>query len=386
MDCSSLTQLSRSGAAMPAMPALPALPALLLLLALLPAQRVGAAPAEPASRPSPTPCGTSRLPTLVPLAEHLWLVPAATGDGDSANRGQVSNLLVAVEPLPPTATPPGAAPPVRLWLVGSGPSPAFGQALACALHARWPGARRDVASPWPHPEAVLGVQGLGARSHAAHADVARQMAQRCATCLDRLRARLGAAAADLGDGDPVALPDTLLTGDQGAWGPWRWWRLQRAEDTTVTVWWHAPSGIAFAPGLLGDGRAPDGRDADIVLLARSTTLLARRSLPPAWPASTRWVGEQGPLQAPTAPAAAAAYWRALLQAVDEGLDRGDSGEAPPARLPDLPGEVASGLPGPLPGALPAHPMADFTASPLHALNWQRAWRQAESRWLQRSLR
>lgn len=312
--------------------------------------------------------GTTRPvpgPSLVAVGPDLWLVPAASGDGDAVNRGQVSNLLLAVEP-------GTGARPTRLWLVGSGPSPAFGRRLTAVLAQRWPGAELQVASPWPHPEAVLGVLGLPAAAqaaHSAHTDVARQMAERCAGCVERLRVRLGPAAADLGAGDPVALPQRPLTGDAGTWGPWNWERLERADTVTVTWWRHAAARLAFAPGLLGDGTAPDGRDADIARLADSTRALARWRPPEgsgtdarAW----RWVGEQGGPQPASAPARAAAYWQALQAAVDAGLDRGDLGEPAPIELPGIDRAV--------------------TASPLHALNWQRAWRQAESRWLQRSLR
>lgn len=290
-----------------------------------------------------------------PLAPGLWWLPAAEGDGGAADRGQVSQLLLA--------TAGG-----RLWLLGSGPSPAFGLRLAGTLQARWPGRPLTVVSPWPRPELVLGVAGLEARwvdavVHVAHAEVAAQMAQRCPGCVERLRARLGAAAEDLDPGDPVRLPASLLQGERGGLGPWRWWRLARADDVTVTVWQHAASGWAFAPGLLWGRAAPDGRDADIARLAQATAAL------PGLPGLARpagWIGEQGGPQEAGAAAAAAGYWAALQAAVATALERGDSGEAAPAALPGV--------------------AASFTAEPRHALNWQRAWRQAEERWLQRSLR
>jgi hypothetical protein len=288
---------------------------------------------------------------LQSLAPGLWRVPAQPGDADAGNRGQVTNLLVARA---------GG----RLWLLGSGPSPAFGRRLARTLRARWGTGAVTVVSPWPQPEAVLGVAGLGDDVvHVAHADVARQMAQRCAACLERLRARLGAATSDLGDGDPVRLPTRLLHGAQGGVGPWRWWRLQRADEVTVTVWQHIASGVVAAPGLLGDGGMPDGRDADIRQLAAATALLP--SLPGLAPAQG-WIGEQGGLLARAAPHEAAAYWVALQQAIDAALERGDDGQTVPATLPGV--------------------AARLTTSPRHALNWQRAWRQAEDRWLHRNLR
>lgn len=286
---------------------------------------------------------------IEPLAPSLWWVPAAPGDGSAADRGRVSNLLIAV------AGDDG-------WLLGSGPTPAFGRALRAALDARWPGRRWTVVHPWAHPEAVLGAAGLGAVELAAHDDVARQMAARCAGCIERLRVRLGAAASDLDGGDPVRLPSRRLHGERGRLGPFDWWRVTRDDATTTTVWAHRDSAVVHAPGLLWGEGAPDGRDADIEALARATAGLATL---PGLPESPRWLGGQGGPGADAA-ARASAYWQALLAAVARGLDDGDSGVAPPASLP---------------GVGPA-----MLRDPRHALNWQRAWRQSEERWLQRSLR
>lgn len=320
--------------------------ALAWALTLTPA--MAAAP-NACAKPSPMP-----LPALIELAPGLWQLPAAPGESDAVNRGRVSNLLLAVD---------GA----DGWLVGSGPSPAFGRALGCLLRARWPAVHWQLVSAWPHPEAVLGIAGLqdtvSPLAHWAHAEVAAQMAARCAGCVQRLRARLGETAADLGDADPVRQPTRGLQGETGDLGPWRWWRLDRAPEVTVTVWAHQDSGIVFAPGLVWDGAAADARDADISRMAASTAALDRLT---GLPAAPRWLGEQGGLQGGEAPALLVAYWRALQAAVDAALDRGDGGESAPMTLPGIP--------------------ASMTASPNHGLNWQRAWRQAESRWLQRSLR
>lgn len=295
------------------------------------------------------PVGAAGTLTWRPLAPGLWWLPGATGDGSEADRGQVSHLLLASA---------GG----RLWLLGSGPSPAFGRRLLQSLHTRWGRRPITVISPWPRPELVLGVAGLGEVQHVAHAEVAAQMAQRCAGCVQRLRGRLGAAAVDLGDSDPVRLPTRLLQGAQGSLGPWRWWRLQRADDVSVTVWQHRPSGFVAAPGLLWHG-APDGRDADIARLAAATTALAQL---PGLRRPAGWIGEQGSVQAPAAASEAAAYWQALQTVVAAALERGDSGETAPATLPGIAPHV--------------------TAHPHHALNWQRAWRQSEAALLQRNLR
>lgn len=319
------------------------------LLAPVPTAAAGGAAASPAPDRASCAAPSPRV-SLQVLADDLGWLPSAVGETDAGNRGHVSNLIVAMHD-------------GRLWLVGSGPSPAFGRALRCALHERWPALPIVLISPWPHPENVMGAAGLRPDQHWAHAEVALQMAQRCRNCVDRLRARLGAAAADLGADDPTRLPDRLVDGDSGRLGPFRWWRLRRADDVTVTVWAHEGAQVAFAPGLLWDGRAPDGRDAELRQLAESTAALAGL---PGLPQPLRWIGEQGGVQPASAPGAAASYWRALLTAVGAALDRGELGEPPPALLEGIDAAV--------------------TGSPLHALNWQRAWRQEESRWLQRSLR
>lgn len=289
------------------------------------------------------------------LAANLWWVPAATGDSDAHNRGQVSNLVLVRD---------GAGKSLRWWALGSGPSPAWGRALACQLRTRLGARVTDVISPWARPELVLGVAGLRgageaapALRHWAHADVADAMAQQCPHCVDRLRVRLGAAATDLGD-DPIRLPDQLLHGAQGRLGPFDWWRLPRADNRWVTVWRIAPAGapvVWVAHGLLQGAGPPDGRDADLALLQQSSAQLAL--LAAADGPAARHVGEQGPLLAADGPAVHARYWADLLASARAAVDRGDDETAP-----------APGWPGLPPG---------WQAQPWHAINWQRAWRQVE---------
>ena len=292
---------------------------------------------------------------MLPLAPGVWWVPSAMGDSDAANRGWVSNLVLVRD---------GQGPGARLWAVGSGPSPAWGRGWACQVAAQLGQAITDVISPWARPELVLGVAGLqgagtasGTLRHWAHADVAEAMALQCPHCVERLRQRLGPAAADLGD-DPIRLPAHLLLGEQGRLGPFDWWRLPRSDGRWVTVWRLARAGMPAvwaAHGLLQGAGPPDGRDADLALLQQSAQRLA--GLVAADGAGVRLIGEQGPLLAADAPAAHAAYWAALLAqaraAVEQGAD-----EAAPA-----PGWAA------LPAGWQAHAW--------HGINWQRAWRQVE---------
>jgi hypothetical protein len=324
-----------------------ALGAWLLLWALALCLGSGTATAAKAGAEAPATCPGPLL-DFRPLAPGLWWLPGAPGDADAHNRGHVSNLLLAIDGR-------------RVWLIGSGPTPAFGQALACQVRQRWGRPVTDVVSPWPRPELVLGVAGLGAARHWAHAEVALAMQQRCAACVERLRVPLGEAASDLGDA-PVRVPTRLLHGSEGRLGPWRWWRWSRGPGFPVTAWQFRSVALRHAPGLLWSGGAPDARDADIATLLQSTTALGRTAPQDAAAAPLRWLGEQGPPEAGL-PARHQRYWADLLRDVALAQERGDDESA---------GAPAS-----------AHvPPGD----PRHALNWQRAWRQVEGGTFQRSLR
>ena len=287
-----------------------------------------------------------------PVGPGVWWVPAQRGEADAANRGQVSNLLLARS---------GRAAQARLWALGSGPSPALGAALACQARQRLGLALTRVISPWARPELVLGVAGVqrvqpGA-VHAAHAAVADAMAAQCPHCVDRLAQRLGAAAADLG-ADPIRLPTLRLQGEQGRLGPFLWWRLPRAEGRWVTVWRLRSQPLWLAPGLLTEGSPPDGRDADLALLLASLQRLAVLAQPDG--AAARWLGEQGPWMGASAPQDHAAYWQALQTAVAGAIERGDLEAADAPALPAGPGWSAG-----------------WAGHPWHGLNWQRAWRRLE---------
>jgi hypothetical protein len=284
-------------------------------------------------------------PVLQPLAPGVWRVPADDGDANAANRGQVSNLLVVADG-------------PRLWLLGSGPSPAAGARLACVLRRDLGRDATDVVSPWPRPELVLGVAGLpGAPRHWAQADVADAMAARCAGCADRLRARLGAAAAELGP-DPIRLPAERLAGDQGRLGPFGWWRLDRDPGHPVTVWRLVLADgtpLWWSPGLLNGSGPADGRDAHLPGL--QAALAALVALVAGDGPRARHLGEQGGVQDAGLPARQQAYWLALAATVRAAQDAG--------RLESDPAPAWDGLP------------AGWAAHPWHALNWQRAWREVE---------
>ena len=296
--------------------------ALLLLLLGGVAAAVQGAPCQP-------------LP-LQPLAPGLWLVPAVAEDSDAVNRGRSSHLLLARD---------GG----RVWAVGAGATPVLGARLRCTAQQRLGQVVDDLIVPWAHAELALGVRGLAPRRVWAAGGVAEAMAEQCAGCSDRLRQRLGDAASDLGE-QPVRLPTHRLMDDSFRLGPFDGYVLPRAEGRVVTVLRHRASGVMTAHGLLwGDG-PPDLRDGDLALVA-----LSLQHLPQLGRGATRWVGESGALLDADGVAAQAAYVRALQQAAQQAQERCELDTPPP-------------------------PLR-WADHPRHALNWQRAWRQAEDAWL-----
>lgn len=289
----------------------------------------------------PKGAGACEQVPLQRLAAGLWLVPAARAESDAGNRGHASHLAVARHA-------------GRLWLVGAGPTPVFGERLRCTLAQRLGAEPARVWIPWARAELTLGLGGLGPAVVTAHEQVAAAMVEQCEHCVQRLRQRLGEAAADLGD-DPIRLPGRRVGGAHGRWGPFDWWTLPRAPGRVVTLLRHRGSGVWLAHGLLwGDG-PPDGRDAELQTMERSLQALLPRATP-----RTRWIGEAGAVLDAAAVHEQARYLVQLRERAAAAVAQGDTGTDPP------------------PGSGPSHPR--------HALNWQRAVRQAEEAYFQRSLR
>lgn len=281
------------------------------------------------------------------LAPGVWRVPPAGLDSDPASRGHVHNLLLAS----------GGSAGAGLWLLGTGPSPAFARALQCQVQARLGLPLLAAANPLAKSELVLGNQGLRDVALWAPVVVAQAMQHQCAGCEERLRAQLGPAAVDLGRA-PVQLPQHQLSGTQGRWGPFEWRLLQRGPESTSSVWsWTGPDGTRLIAtfGLLGSEQAPpDVSDTSIVLLAEGITQL----LQAAGDAPARWLPDHGPLLQRQQLLAQQAYWQALWLAARQGVAAGHTVLQPPVPAGDAP--------------LPA-----WWQHPRHGLNWQRAWRQAE---------
>jgi hypothetical protein len=278
-----------------------------------------------------------------PLGPSTWWIPGAPGDSNAGNRGRSSAIVLHRE---------GRS----VWLIGTGPSPVFGQALACHAAKVAGAAVTDAVNTWPRPEAVLGNAALGAARLWAHAAVAQAMHEQCAHCTERLRARMGAAAGDLGPA-PVVLPRQRFSGAHGQLGPWDWWLLQRLPQVPVTVLHLRGTALWLAPGVLWRDGAPDLRDSRLAPLQQATQALLERIAPPS--TGRVWLGEQGPVLSDDEARAHGHYWAVLEKTIDRLQAAGGS---------EL--DVAKTLPG-----VPEW----MTASERHVLNWQRAWREIESR-------
>lgn len=278
------------------------------------------------------------------LGPGVWWAEGAAGEPDAANRGQVAHLL---------AVQAGAA----LWLIGSGPSPAAGQRLRRGLELATGQPVTDLLNPWAHPALVLGNRAFFAAPHPArgwaHDEVAAALQRQCARCVQRLRAQLGAAAAELGD-DPVALPAQLLRGDSGtlAGGRLQWWRVARDADSVATLWAVPAAALLFAPGLLWTGAPPDLADVRLQSLQAATAQVLRH-LGRGW----RVLGQQGPIGRRSDVQDQAHYLQALAVAVRE---RQAAGALETEAAPELQ------------GVAPA-----WQRHQRHAFNWQRAWRALE---------
>ena len=299
--------------------------------------------------PAETACPSPQI-TLEPVGQGVWRVPGAEGDSRAANRGAISNLLAVRDGN-------------RLWLLGSGPSQRWGQALDCRLRQVAGLSVTDVVAPWARPELVLGQGGMPLARRWAHREVAQAMQERCPHCIERLRQRLGEAAADLGDA-AIPLPqrpgDQLLEGETGQIGPWQWRRLHRSEGTAVTLWRLDRARILTGHGLLWSDNAPDLRDSSLTPFRQALEELAAWAAqrPAAQAAGWRWLPEQGPWQPMHSLQQHRDYLEGLTRSVSEAIASG-AGETDPPRT--------------WPGLTP-----QFRAGERHALNWQRSWRELES--------
>lgn len=293
---------------------------------------------------------------LQPVARDVWRVAVDIGEASPGNGGWVTQPVVVLD---------GA----RVWLIGSGPTPAQGLRLRCAIAGTLHRAVTDVINTRAHPElALANLAFAGARLWALD-DVAHAMQQRCPQCLDRLRQRLSERDDAAGGNTPEAhdpslslhpitirVPDHRLPGDAGTLGPFQWWAIERAPGERTLLLLHRRSGWLIAQGLVWTGGVPNLRETTLeevtMGLERLRTIAVR-------PGVAGVIGEQGEPGSVTAVTDHLDYLSQLRQRTQEALDRGDVEGAHPIELPaftERPGYVA-----------------------YHALNRQRVWRALERR-------
>jgi hypothetical protein len=281
-------------------------------------------------------------PRLVPAGRNLWRVPAAEGESSPSNGGVVTQLVLVRD---------GA----RLWLLGSGPTPTFGAALACRVAHELGQAVTDVVNTRAHPELAMGNSAFPGARVWALPDVADAMAAQCGTCMERLRAQLGPAGASL---DPalIRVPTQHVGGKgatRGALGPFRWRAVPRAPGVRTLVLQPRGQALLVAQGLVWVGGIPNLRETD------SATLLASLRRLRAMAALAQVIGEQGETGGIGDIDSHIAYLGALREAVRRHVERGDDEAAALASI-----------------TLPAFATRAGYAA-FHPLNGQRVWREFE---------
>jgi glyoxylase-like metal-dependent hydrolase (beta-lactamase superfamily II) len=227
-------------------------------------------------------CPGLPLPVLESVAPQVWRVAAAEGESTPDNGGMVTESVLVLER-------------DRLWLVGSGPTPARGEALACAIEAQLGRKVTDLVNTRAHPELAMGNTAFAAARLWALDDVARAMGKRCRDCLARLAQRIGGAGARLDD-SAIRVPDKRIGADgapQGQLGPFQWWALPRAPGDRTLVLRLRERPIVIAQGLVWPGAVPNLRDTDSAVMLDS--LRALRSIAKG---AVTVLGEQGPTGTP----------------------------------------------------------------------------------------
>jgi len=292
----------------------------------------------PCALARPACVASGQLPKLLPVLPDLWRVPVADG-------GFGAQLLLARE---------GTGQGTRLWLIGSGPTPAFGARLDCAIRRHTGRAVTDVVNTRAAAVLALGNPAFAGARLWALPEVSAALRVRCGACLQHMKTQLGdEAGASLEPAD-IQLPRRAVRATR--LGPFDTLTLHRAPGDAVLVLRHRRSGLVLAQGLFWAGAVPDLRETDSQALLDSLQALqgfAGRAL---------LLGEQGGPAPGKALQDQIAYIDALRQAVGRALQRGDL----PGAGQDLP--VFSAWPG---------------YAERHPINGQRVWRELEDAWLSR---
>jgi hypothetical protein len=301
-----------------------------------------AGPSQAAALDAAPDCALRGRVPLVQVQAQVWRVVAARGEPNAANAGVTTQLVVVRDG-------------TRTWLIGSGPSPDFGQALACSIQQRFGRPVTDVINTRAAPELAMGNSAFSSARIWALPDVRVAMQARCPQCQDRLKARIGDAGNSLLPGSIVTPNATVGAAGQqrGQLGPFNWLALSRAPGESVLVLRHRQARVVIAQGLLWAGDVPHLQDTRIDAMLRSWRRLM------AFATSARLLGEQGDV---SRVAAVAEHLRYLTQLRDTAL--------PHLRQGDMDGATGQGL-----------DLPDFVGRPSysqqHPLNAQHVWRELE---------
>ncbi len=268
------------------------------------------------------------------VAPNVWRVPAARGQPDERNGGVTIELVLVRD---------GS----RLWLVGSGPTPAFGAALACAARRVTGRPVSDLINTHVAPELSLGNSAFTSARLWALPEVIAAMQERCGQCLARLKDQLGPAGASLRN-EAIRVPTRAVRSGQRL-GPFDALALDRQPGEPALVLRLRRTRLVIAQGLLWAGAVPDLYGTTSEALLRSLDELRDFS------AGARLIGEQGGVADGAALSMQIGYLQALREAVRERLERGEvQGEVPLPAYAELPSYAEQ-----------------------HPLNVQRVWRELE---------
>lgn len=283
----------------------------------------------------------------------VWL-PPDRGDVSASNAGHVMPTSVLISGR-------------EALVIDPGPSHVHGERLRRSLACRFGARVRTIVNTHAHSENVLANSAFADEVEAGRTEIVASgptregMAQRCPDCLASLTLRLGEAAMA---GTRIVLPTrTLSVGDELRLGRWRL-RVARVEHGHTEgdlVLWHAGHRIAWAGGLVYDGRVPElaqGQlDGWLAALDRLEVLRPQHLISTVW---SRAPSREAP---PPALAATRAYLGALRQQTLRAMDKG----AQPQETDKV--------------DLPAfHDWSGYQAR--HGFNVLRAWRELEPVWME----
>jgi len=309
-----------------------------------------------ATGPSPD-CQAVNAVPWQPVAPGIWVWPAAeNGEVSPANAGRVLPTSVVVSR--------GEA-----LVIDPGPSHRHGLRVRDSLACRFKAQVRWVVNTHAHAENVMANSAFadlleaGQLEILASAATRRAMQQRCPDCLASLTTRAGATAMA---GTHIVLPSrTLAVGERLRVGrlSLRVQAIEPGHTEGDLVLWNARHRVLWAGGLVYDGRVPElaqgSLDGWLAALPRLQALRPRQVLGTVWSRAPA-AGEPPPTLAATQSYLTALRAR-VLQAMDEGHQ---------------PQETAW-------GDLPAY--RDWAGySERHGFNLQRAWRELEPVWMERS--